>query len=307
MNNSVFEKNLDFIATPLISCPLCQRSSSDMRDVMQKAGLWDEVECQACEKKFEIATAIDEMFVKSSPSGFTLWTGGKRICVPIACISGQTQLVDIRGIFEEVYIMTPYFEHFECLVGGFFTKFVQQSYAMVAVAPNPDGKVVTMNAHLFIEGRPSGQPQLEPWMQMLLNAKLLIYDAPHMTIIMALNAVDLYLESATNLEIPKGRPGSWNKIIKEYFQIPLSDMLGVNFKKIEKFVQLRNALAHGKDHVKVLPKELVDPEEKWIENGKYYEGSGAFSPCAAFALKSALEVIRSCRRIHDRRINEVSN
>jgi hypothetical protein len=300
MHNSRLKENLDFLATPLVSCPSCQCSSSGMRDVIEKASPWDEVECHACKKKFEIATAIDEMFAKSSPSGYALWTGGKRICRPIVCISGQTQLVDIRGIFEEVYIMSPYLENFECLGGGFFTKFVQQSYAMVAIAPNPNGKIVTMNGYLFIEGRPIGQSRLEPWKQMLLTAKLLIYDAPHLTIIMALNAVDLYLESTTNLEIPKGRPGSWNKIIKEYFQITLSDMLGGNFKKIEKFVQLRNALAHGKDHMKALPNELVDIEKKWIENGKYYEGSGAFSPSAAFALKSALEVIRSCRRIHDR-------
>jgi hypothetical protein len=301
MHNSVLEKNLDFLATPLISCPLCQASSSDMREMMQKAGLWDEVECHACKKKFEIATAIDEMFVDSSPSGYTLWTGGERICRPIVCTSGQTQLVDIRGIFEQVYIMTPYFERFECLGGGVFTKFVQQNYAMVAVAPNPDGKIVTMSGYLFIEGRPAGQPQLEPWKQMLLNAKLLIYDAPHLTIIMALNAVDLYLESTTNSVIPKGRPGTWNTIIKKYFQIKLSDMPEINFEKIEQFVRLRNALAHGKDHVRALPKELVDLEEKWIANGKCYEGSGAFSPSAAFALISALEVIRSCRRIHEHR------
>jgi len=62
------------ITTPLVSCPKCHSASSDMLDKIQNAGIWGKVFCHVCGEEFEIATAIDEMFVSSASSGYSLWT-----------------------------------------------------------------------------------------------------------------------------------------------------------------------------------------------------------------------------------------
>lgn len=293
------EEVLNDLAIPLVSCPFCNSASSEMVQKIQQVGRWGEVNCQSCNQLFEIETAIDEGFVRTNRSCYTLWIGGKQICKSLNITSGSTEIIDIKGIFEEVYIMSPGFEYFKSLAGGFDTKYIPQGYAMFALAPNPSGEVHTLKGCVFIEGRTSEQPPMSNWKKMLLNAKLSIYESPELTIITALNAVDLFLEELTNKEIGKGRPGSWNVLIKEHYGTKLSQMPGIDFQNIEKFVQLRNELAHGRDHVCKLPEDIIPLEQEWLKNGKYREGTGAYAPSAAFALKCALEIIRSCRRITD--------
>jgi hypothetical protein len=293
------EETLQYLAIPMVSCPFCSSASSNMIEKIQQAGIWGKVTCQSCKEFFEVATAIDEGFVKTNLSGYTLWTGGKQICRPFSIKSGTTVLIDIKGIFEEVYIISPHFESFESLAGGFDTKYIPQGYAMLALAPNPGGEVHTLNGISFIEGRTPGQKELSNWKKMLLMAKLSIYKSPYLTVIMSLNAVDLYLEELTNLEVGKGRPGSWCHLTKKHFGIKLKKLLGQNYTNIESFVDLRNALAHGREHVNKLPNYIVDLEKEWLKNGKYREGIGAYAPSASFALSSSLEIIRGCRRIVD--------
>lgn len=293
------EETLEYLATPMVTCPFCSSASSEMVEIVQRAGIWGQVTCKSCSKIFEIATAIDEGFVKTNMSGYTLWTGGKQVCKPFRISSGSTQLIDIKGIFEEVYIISPHFEFFHSLAGGFDTKYIPQGYAMLALAPNPSGEVHNLKGLAYIEGRTPEQREMSNWKRILLNAKLSIYDSPALTVIMALNAVDLYLEELTNKETSPSRPGSWSKLIKVHFGIRLKEILGQNYQNIESFVHLRNSLAHGRDHINKLPENLVPLEEDWVENGKYKEGTGAYAPSASFALSSALEIIRSCRRIAD--------
>jgi len=293
------QEALNQLAFPMVSCPYCKSGSSEMAEEVRQAGRWGHVNCHSCKQTFEIETAIDEGFVNTQKACYALWTGGKQICKPLNISSGQTQIIDIKGIFEEVYIMSPYFEYFKSLAGGFDSKYIPQGYAMFALAPNPTGEVHTLNGLVFIEGRSSGQPQMSNWKRMLLNAKLSIYDSPNLTIILGLNAVDLFLEELTNHEIGKGRPGSWNMVIDQHFGTKLSQLPGINFQNTEKFVQLRNAIAHGRDHVDKLPVQLKPKEENWLQNSKFKEGSGAYAPSAVFALRSALEIIRSCKRIID--------
>ncbi|MDX8125824.1 hypothetical protein QLH52_00875 [Methylomonas sp. OY6] len=290
---------LNQLAIPIVSCPCCQSASSEMIREIQQAGRWGEVQCRSCKQVFEIETAIDEGLVNTCPSCYALWVGGKQICVPLDIASGKTEIINIKGEFEEVYIMSPYFEYFRSLAGGFATKYIPQGYAMFSLAPNPNGEIHSLNGYVLIQGRAFGQPQMSNWKRMLLNAKLSIYDSPNLTIITALNAVDLFLEELTNKEPGKGRPGSWNLLIKEYFGTKLSEMPGIDFQNIEKFVRVRNELAHGRDYLCKLPDDIKPLEEEWLKNGKLMEGVGAYAPSAAFALKIALEIIRSCRRIAD--------
>lgn len=268
-----------------------------MSEKIQKAGFWGTVTCHSCSKEFEIATAIDEMFVFSINSGYSLWTGGKTICRPLTVTSGKTHLINIRGVFDEVYFVTPLLERIQWLAGGYDTKHIRQGYIMVSIAPNPDNSITTLKGGFRIEGRPPNQPELKPWKKMLLKAKLAIYESPDLTTILAVNSVDLYLEELTGLEISPGRPGSWSNIIKKHFGQSLKQILDYEITDVEKFVQIRNAIAHGKNHLDRLSGELKAKEEKWLENGKYMEGPGAFAPSAAFSLQHALAVIRSCRRL----------
>lgn len=132
------------ITTPLVSCPKCHSGSSDMLDKIQKAGIWGRVICHACGEEFEIATAIDEMFVSSTLSGYSLWTGGETIYRPLTVTSGKTHLINIRGIFDEVYLITPLLERIEWLTGGYDTKHIRQGYVMVSIAPNSNDKITTL-------------------------------------------------------------------------------------------------------------------------------------------------------------------
>ncbi|MGB3210243.1 MAG: hypothetical protein WBB19_06015 [Desulforhopalus sp.] len=132
------------ITTPLVSCPKCHSGPSDMLDKIQKAGIWGRVICHACGEEFEIATAIDEMFVSSTLSGYSLWTGGETIYRPLTVTSGKTHLINIRGIFDEVYLITPLLERIEWLTGGYDTKHIRQGYVMVSIAPNSNDKITTL-------------------------------------------------------------------------------------------------------------------------------------------------------------------
>ena len=113
---------------------------------------------------------------------------------------------------------------------------------------------------------------------MLLKAKLAIYESPDLTTILAVNSVDLYLEELTGSDIGPGRPGSWSNIIKSHFGKSLKQLLDYKITDVEKFVQIRNALAHGNNHLERLSGKLKTDEKKWLENGKYMEGPGCGSP-----------------------------
>lgn len=299
MNTKPKKRASGSLFLPIVSCPYCNVASSDMTDKINKAGVWGTVQCHACKENFEIATAIDEMFINSSPSGYSLWTGGKQICVPIECESGKSNIVNIKGVFDEVYVMFPYFEKHEYLAGGFTTKYIPQGYAMVAIAPDPNGKTSIMKGNLIIEGRTNKQPKMETWKRMLLNAKLSIHQSPSLTVILALNSVDLYFEKKTQATQDDlcDRPKSWHDIFYKHYGIKLKKILGKDSAQIQRFVEVRNAIAHGGNHVQALPKNLIPLEEDWIKNGKYREGFGAVAPSASFSLRSALKIIRACERI----------
>lgn len=290
---------LSALTSLIIACPKCGAGSSDMIESIRLAGLWGHVICHACNERFEIATAIDEMFVASPTSSCIHWTGGKQIYRPLSVTSGHTHLIDIKGIFDEVYLVTPFFQRIEWLAGGYHAKHIPQGYVMISIAPNPDGKVTTLQGGFFIEGRPSNQPELRPWEKMLLRAKLSIYESPDLTIILSLNAVDLYLEELTGMEVGAGRPGAWSNLIKEHFNKRLKQIADIKMVNVEKFVQLRNSIAHGRNYHSILAGELKQAEENWLKEGKYMEGVSAFSPSAGFALRTALTITRACRRFTD--------
>ena len=287
----------------IVSCPNCHAGSSDMTDKINEAGIWGVIECYACKENFEIATAIDEMFINSTLNGYSLWTGGTQISKPIKCESGRSSIVDIKGIFEEVYAIFPYFYKHEYLAGGFISKYIPQGYAMIAIAQSPTDKVHTMEGDLIIEGRTKAQPVMETWKRVLLNAKLAIHESPQLTVVLALNAVDLYLEKTTKAsqEDLSERPKSWHDIFYKHYGVKLKLILGEGSAQIQQFVEVRNAIAHGSDYVQKLPQKLIPLEENWINNGSYYEGVNAVAPSAKFALRSALTIIRACNRIERNR------
>jgi len=270
-----------------------------MSERIQNAGIWGTVICSACSKGFEVATAIDEMFVLSDHSAYSLWTGGKLIFRPLTVTSGKTHLIDIRGIFDEVYLISPAFEKIRWLAGGCDIKYLQQGYVMVSIAPFPNEETVTLKGGCFIEGRTMTQPKLSSWKSVLLKAKLVMHESPELTIILAVNAVDLYIEELTGCEIGSSRPGSWSKAIKCHLNKSLKELIHHRATDIQDFVQLRNDIAHGRDYLFRLPRKLQRSEDKWLEMRHQMEDPTAFSPCSAFALRNALAIIRCCQRYID--------
>ena len=219
------------------------------------------------------------------------------------CEPGKSTLIDVKGIFEEIYsINHSFIGQAKYLAGGLSTHFIPQGYIMVSVAPNKNGETYPIHVIVDIEGRKHAEPKLAPWQQMLLRAKLNLFSAPQLTVIMALSAVDLYVEELTNSELQtigkKGRPELWSYHINKRLNLKLRTILGKrDFVLTEKFVQTRNALAHRGNYLVKLPEDIRQKEEEWLENGKYREGTGNYSPCAHFALSAALKIIRNCRRI----------
>lgn len=301
------QETLDSLSFPIICCPLCSAGSSDLTISIIGKSIWDRIQCHSCKNYFEIAKAIDELFVNNHRGCFSIWTGGHQVTKQIICESGKTYLIDIKGIFEEIYSI----EH--CFLGGaiYFAggiskHFIPQGYIMVSVAQTPGSQRINkVNILLTIEGRTQKQPKLLPWQQMMLRAKKNLFLAPNLTVIMALNAVDLFIEQLTSSEVEtavgKGRPDLWNYYIEQTLNTSLRNLLGKSdFILIEKFVQTRNAIAHTGNYLEKLPIDIREKEEDWLENDKNREGTGNFSPCAQFALRCSLKIIRNCRRFAHR-------
>jgi transcription elongation factor Elf1 len=297
------ENALKALSLPLIACPICKSGSSELTTFVIQQNVWEIIKCSSCGNNFEIAEAIDENFAANEMGGYSIWAGGCQVTKQVICESGKTTLVDIKGVFEEIYFINHGFVGgANYLAGGISTQFIPQGFIMVCVAPNPSGETNCLNILLNIEGQKSKQPELLPWQQMLLRAKLNLFSAPYLTVIMSLNAVDLFIEQLTKLEIEsvkgKGRPDIWSYHINNSLNISLRKLLGKkDFLLIEKFVQTRNALAHGGNYLEKLPANIRDREEEWLSNGKYREGIANYSPCANFTLSCSLKIIRNCRRV----------
>jgi len=303
VSNLLSEDALDALSLPLMTCPVCRVGSSELTVFAEQQNIWNKIKCSSCSNQFEIAEAIDENFANNGVGCHSMWTGGCQVTKQAICESGKTALIDIKGVFEEIYSINHSFVGgANYLAGGISTQFIPQGFVMISVAPNLRCELDHLNILLNIEGRRSNQPVLLPWQQMLLRAKVNLFSAPYLTVIMSLNAVDLFVEHLTKLELEsvkgKGRPDIWSYHINNSLNITLRKLLGKNdFLLIEKFVQTRNALAHGGNYLERLPQNVLKKEEEWLENGKYREGIANFSPCANFALRCSLKIIRSCRRV----------
>lgn len=296
--------DIEALSFPIIICPVCSAGSLELTFLTIGKSVWDKIQCISCRKHFEIAKAIDEMFINNRKGCYSTWSGGHQVSKQVICETGKNALVDIKGIFEEIYSIDHWFiGGASYFAGGLSKHFIPQGYIMVSVAQAPLNKEIDqINILLTVEGRTKQQPKLMPWQQMMLRAKLNLFSAPNLTVIMALNAVDLFIEQLTSLEIEiakgKGRPDLWSYYIKQEFGITLRELVGKSdFLLVEKFVQTRNAIAHGGDYLKKLPQDILEKEEEWLANGNFREGSQNLSPCAQFALRCSLKIIRNCRRL----------
>lgn len=306
MNNILDSETLEAIASPLISCPNCFSGSSELADLARKQSIWSNIECKNCGESFEISEAIDEHFANNLQNGYALWAGAHNIAKQVICESGKATLVDVKGVFEEIYSINHSFSGSATyLADGISTHYIPQGFIMISVAPNNNGHVDSLHLILNIEGRTHTQPKLIPWQQMLLQAKLNLFSAPNLSVIMSLNAVDLFIEQMSIMNIrtekSRGRPDLWSYFINDILNVNLRKILGKkDFLLVEKFVQTRNAIAHGDNYLEKLPENIRKKEEKWLLNNKHKGGTANFSPCANFALRMSLMIIRKCRRLIDK-------
>ncbi len=115
--------------------------------------------------------------------------------------------------------------------------------------------------------------------------------------VLAVAAVDSYVESATEEAIHGRRPDSWNGALRKSFGIQLPDLLGEeNYRRLDRVRGVRNALAHGDKFRDTLPEDVRDQERRFEEHAALIDPRLALPPYVVFCLSESLRVIRSIRR-----------
>jgi len=235
--------------------------------------------------------AIDEMFVRGDAVGVALWTGGIHVAGFGRCTEGKAALLDVRGEFDDVYRIVAG-RNGSHLAGGFVATYVRQGFIMVSVAPSSDGiPPSSLDVLIQAAGRPSGSPDLLPWRSLLLEARQVAVAAPKLTVILCISALDLFFEELSGGSVRSNRPAVWDHLLAEVAEVSLRELLGDDYSNLHRLLGLRNALAHGRDHLPALPEAIREAEDRWLEVGRNYEDFVA--PSAQFALRTTLAVTRS--------------
>lgn len=293
---------------PMLSCPECGWGSGELLiKALREESEWGQVECLSCEEKFEIGEAIDQMFLDGRVWGYGLWAGHKVVPTVHEVDPGEVSIEEIRGEFESSYdianIQWGAIDGGTWLAGGAVAKYVPQGYMMMALAPSPGGGRDREQVFLVrAVGRAPDAPGLPPWKETLLEGRILGEKAPAMAPIMAVAALDLFVESFADAEDyalqdeDEPRPGCWRTALKRFARINLKTLLGGSLRRPQKLAELRNKLAHGRDYLPVLPEPVRGEEEDWQDRKYQYPKDSRLTPAGEFSMRIALEVIRSCRR-----------
>lgn len=281
-------ERIDF--PPMLSCPFCQSGSDSLFSMSADLIPWGHIDCPACGKKFSKEEAVDEMFVRGNVAGTALWAGGIQVAGTGRCKQGQTALLDIRGVFDKIYRIEAG-RSGSHLAGGFITTFIRQGYIMVSVAPTPS---VDLQEDLIVlvqvAGRPCGTKELPIWKTLLMKARQVALEAPKLSVILCVSALDLFFEELSGGVVKRNRPTAWGNLLQKVYGLSLADIMNDRYQRLQTMLRVRNAHAHGRDYVVALPADIATDEQRWLKIGDCVEGWVA--PSAQFALRTTLDVVR---------------
>lgn len=294
--NRIFNHVLDDFTA--LACPFCKRGTDAAYRQSLQVGIWGNIKCENCNKSYEVAHGIDDMFIRGLEDGYKLWAGARVVTRTLSCSPGQCASAELRGVFDRIYNVTPWLSKGgSFLPGGIITKYSPAGFIIVANAPAPHiNSNQDIQFTLRIAGRPTGSPPLEAWKELMLAARNSLFHAPQLSSITVVSAIDLFFDGMTNTKTTGERPGIWSLRTRDIVGIKLSKLMRTRYKFLENLVWVRHALAHGQDHVPYLPEEIQEKEREWLKPGFYAEGTEAITPSARFALEISLEAIRCCLR-----------
>jgi hypothetical protein len=283
---------------PLVFCPLCHCGSTHTANLSIAVGEWGQVSCPRCNQDFLVAHAFDEMFVENSPWGYVFWLGCKRLTKYIRCGPGESRFLLLPNEFDEVYlVLTSYFGGMRSLAGGVLVEYTLPGMLVAAVASDGSDDLPVLHMSITLVGRAKGSSPPTTWKRLILEARVASRSIPALTPIHAVSAIDLFVEELIGQPLSDLRPANWNAAVKQVLGRSLRDLIGKRaFINLEQLVQIRNHIAHGSDYVDRLPAAKRAEERRWITNPKQFGGYAAIPPSAEHALRTALTVIRSCRR-----------
>jgi hypothetical protein len=237
------------------------------------------------------------MFVKGESWGYVYWLNCKHLTKYIQCDHGEAKYLLFPTEFEELYRAIPVFiSGYTAMAGGIMVEHTIPGMLVVAVA-GPKDHLRPLDILVILVGRSAGTAAPPPWKRLILEARLAAFTVPALTPIHAVNAIDLFVEELTGREATRGRPGSWSTAIQHRLGKTLREILGKEaLQDLEKLVQIRNQLAHGSEYINILPTDQRAREEDWRLSPKQFAGEAAMPPSAELALRTALAVIRACRK-----------
>jgi hypothetical protein len=245
------------------------------------------------------------MFIRGYELGYVYYLGCKRIVRSVLCQPGRAEVVDVRGEFEEVYRIFAYTTGGSYLAGGLATHYMLQGLALVSLGATPYDLTEQRPLHVFlvIVGKSPADPPVPIWRELFLEARLAGFQSPRLAPIHAVSALDSYFETVSGRTVAGSRPAAWSRLIDAVVGQSLRDIIGKEtFQELERLVQVRNKVAHGKDHTSVLPAQIGAREAAWPQKRREIGGEYKISPGAEFSLHVALHTIRECRH----RIEEIN-
>lgn len=249
------------------------------------------IRCQSCQREFDRATAIDEMFADGTAVGYAEWTGGVVVAGMGVCYPGRSYLLDVRGKIERAHDI-EIGRSGSWLAGGLSATFVPQGYIMVAVAPSPDPSFSEpVNLLIQAAGAAPGTAPLSPYREILLEARRVALSAPILTTVLCVAALDLFFEALSGRKVSRNRPSSWGKLFASATGRSLADVIGDStFASLRCLLAVRHAHAHGRAYVPALPAEFQERERNYLKSRDAMEKP--LAPSARWAISVTLQTIR---------------
>lgn len=271
---------------------------SDLFQAATLGNAWERISCPGCGSDFSVAEAVDEMFVDGNDWAYVYFVGCKKIVRHVRCAPGRSAIVDIRGILDRVFRVVPMHAGMSgVLAGGVSWKHIPQGFVMVATASPDDWQAEPpTDFFLSIIGRSADAPAIPVWRELLLRARLAAFEHPDLTPVLAVAAIDIFIEGATGKETRPPRPESWRDMLSEA-SVPIDAYSNAQLWEHLKILnRVRNKLAHEKDYISELPEYLAKAEIEWLKRDRVVEGESAITPVAKFSIRTVLAMIRVCRQ-----------
>ena len=283
---------------PLITtCPECGHGSTDADERAAGLSEWDSRACDHCKREFAGAEARDEAFVRGHAPDLAAWAALHLLTYRLECLTGTSRVIPVHGQFDRVYRVEA-IGGSGYLSGGMSATYLEQGYLMVAVAPTPGHEDPTpVDFFVHAVGESPGSQHLPAWRELLIRARLDADTAPEFAVVSSVSAIDLFFEECvTGKPLGSGRPSSWSRAAKSRGLRRLGAGDGRLHDDVKALVDMRNAVAHGRRAEMFLPEEYQGAQEKWRDQGRFYDPYHFIAPFATFALRTTLALIRCLRR-----------